>query len=82
MEAATVATSSQRKLKRKRTLAKSDPELDRLNSLPWNSSLPQNDDDDAFSIFIGSNELEGGSLSQTITFRFASQIIAYFFFIE
>ncbi|XP_068478000.1 DEAD-box ATP-dependent RNA helicase 13 isoform X2 [Phaseolus vulgaris] len=63
MEAATVATSSQRKLKRKRTLAKSDPEFDRLNSLPWNSSLPQNDDDGAFSIFIGSNELEGGFLS-------------------
>ncbi|CAJ1950042.1 unnamed protein product [Sphenostylis stenocarpa] len=63
MEAATAATPSQRKLKRKRTLAQSDPELDRLNSLPWNSSLPQNDDDDVFSMFIGSNELEGGFLS-------------------
>ncbi|KAK7390010.1 hypothetical protein VNO78_25307 [Psophocarpus tetragonolobus] len=62
MEAAT-ATSSQRKPKRKRALAKSDPEVERLNSLPWNSALPQNDDDDAFSMFIGSNELEGGFLS-------------------
>ncbi|XP_017442305.1 DEAD-box ATP-dependent RNA helicase 13 [Vigna angularis] len=63
MEAATVATSSLKKLKRKRNLAKGDPELERLNSLPWNSSLPQNDDDDAFSLFIGTNELEGGFLS-------------------
>lgn len=59
--AAATANSSQRKPKRKRASAKSDPELDRLDSLPWNSALPQNDDDDAFSLFIGSNELEGGS---------------------
>jgi len=63
MEAAAVATSSLKKLKRKRTVARSDPELERLNSLPWNSSLPQNDDDGAFSLFIGTNELEGGLLS-------------------
>ncbi|XP_027908143.1 DEAD-box ATP-dependent RNA helicase 13 isoform X2 [Vigna unguiculata] len=63
MEAAAVATSSLKKLKRKRTVARSDPELERLNSLPWNSSLPQNDDDGAFSLFIGTNELEGGFLS-------------------
>ncbi|RDX93054.1 DEAD-box ATP-dependent RNA helicase 13 [Mucuna pruriens] len=65
MEATVAAavTSSQRKPKRKRATARSDPELDRLNSLPWNSALPQNDDDDIFSMFIGSNELEGGFLS-------------------
>ncbi|QCE02784.1 ATP-dependent RNA helicase DDX24/MA [Vigna unguiculata] len=63
MEAAAVATSPLKKLKRKRTVARSDPELERLNSLPWNSSLPQNDDDGAFSLFIGTNELEGGFLS-------------------
>ncbi|KAH1240989.1 DEAD-box ATP-dependent RNA helicase 13 [Glycine max] len=61
--AAATANSSQRKPKRKRASAKSDPELDRLDALPWNSALPQNDDDDAFSLFIGSNELEGGFLS-------------------
>ncbi|KHN27302.1 DEAD-box ATP-dependent RNA helicase 13 [Glycine soja] len=57
---ATTANSSQRKPKRKRASARSDPELDRLDALP----PPQNDDDDdAFSLFIGSNELEGGFLS-------------------
>ncbi|XP_027334823.1 DEAD-box ATP-dependent RNA helicase 13 isoform X3 [Abrus precatorius] len=57
--------SSQRKPKRKRAVAPRDPELDRLNLLPWNPALPQhdNDDDDTFSLFIGSNELEGGFLS-------------------
>ncbi|KAJ1392610.1 RNA helicase, DEAD-box type, Q motif [Sesbania bispinosa] len=58
------ATSSRRNAKRKkRALAAGDPELERLNTLPWNSALPQNDDDDPFSLFIGSNELEGGFLS-------------------
>ncbi|KAL5132901.1 DEAD-box ATP-dependent RNA helicase 13 [Glycine soja] len=63
---ATTANSSQRKPKRKRASARSDPELDRLDALPWNSALPpqnDDDDDDAFSLFIGSNELEGGFLS-------------------
>ncbi|KAH1256144.1 DEAD-box ATP-dependent RNA helicase 13 [Glycine max] len=62
---ATTANSSQRKPKRKRASARSDPELDRLDALPWNSALPpqNDDDDDAFSLFIGSNELEGGFLS-------------------
>ncbi|XP_061340168.1 DEAD-box ATP-dependent RNA helicase 13 [Gastrolobium bilobum] len=61
MEAA--ASSSQRKSKRKRAAAAAaDPELERLNSLPWNPALPQHDDDDSFALFIGSNELEGGFL--------------------
>ncbi|KAH1131188.1 hypothetical protein J1N35_002566 [Gossypium stocksii] len=42
--------------KRKRT--KHDPELERLDSLPWNSSLPK-----TFSLFIGSWDLDGGFLS-------------------
>nr|KYP77042.1 DEAD-box ATP-dependent RNA helicase 13 [Cajanus cajan] len=57
------ASAAQRKPKRKRVAAASDPEFERLNSLPWNSALPQHDDDDAFSMFMGSNELEGGFLS-------------------
>ncbi|CAL5376424.1 unnamed protein product [Camellia sinensis] len=36
-------------------------QLDRFDSLPWNSSLSENDD--PFSISIGSSELEGGFLS-------------------
>ncbi|KAG5053702.1 hypothetical protein JHK85_006212 [Glycine max] len=50
---ATTANSSQRKPKRKRASARSDPELDRLDALPWNSALPpqNDDDDDAFSLF-------------------------------
>ncbi|KAL2335923.1 hypothetical protein Fmac_010369 [Flemingia macrophylla] len=57
------ASKAQRKPKRKRVVAASDPDVDRLDSLPWNPALSQQDDDDAFSIFIGSNELEGGFLS-------------------
>ncbi|KAJ6420932.1 hypothetical protein OIU84_028336, partial [Salix udensis] len=37
-----------------------DPELDRFDSLPWNSSISQ---DDPFSVIAGSHELEGGFLS-------------------
>ncbi|KAF9673631.1 hypothetical protein SADUNF_Sadunf10G0044200 [Salix dunnii] len=44
--------------KRKRT--QNDPELDRFDSLPWNSSISQ---DDPFSVIAGSHELEGGFLS-------------------
>ncbi|KAI8022073.1 DEAD-box ATP-dependent RNA helicase 13 [Camellia lanceoleosa] len=36
-------------------------QLDRFDSLPWNSSLFENDD--PFSISVGSSELEGGFLS-------------------
>ncbi|KAI5429075.1 hypothetical protein KIW84_033895 [Lathyrus oleraceus] len=60
---AEAATSSTRKAKRNnRNLKTQDPELDRLESLPWNSSLPQHDeqDDNTFSLFTGSNELERG----------------------
>ncbi|KAL1329549.1 hypothetical protein HN51_046674 [Arachis hypogaea] len=76
MEAATASTTSsqsrQRKLKRKRAAAlASDPQLDRLNSLPWNPSFPRNNDEDdnnnendPFAMLAtGSNELEGGFLS-------------------
>lgn len=37
-------------------------QLGRLDSLPWSSSLPDNNDD-SFSLLAGSNELEGGFLS-------------------
>ncbi|CAL5395148.1 unnamed protein product [Camellia sinensis] len=36
-------------------------QLDRFDSLPWNSSFSENDD--PFSISVGSSELEGGFLS-------------------
>ncbi|CAJ2670212.1 unnamed protein product [Trifolium pratense] len=61
-----MAEASTRKAKRKnRTLKTQDLELDRFDSLPWNSSLPQptENDDNSFSLFTGSNELEGGFLS-------------------
>lgn len=38
------------------------PETERVNSLPWNSSL-SNSDDDPFSLLVGTNNLEGGFLS-------------------
>lgn len=51
-------SSQNKRLKRKKT--HKDPELERLDSLPWNSSIPN---DDTLSAFIGSNDLEGGFLS-------------------
>ncbi|XP_073299751.1 DEAD-box ATP-dependent RNA helicase 13 isoform X2 [Primulina huaijiensis] len=50
---------------KKKRLMDSDHKSERLNSLPWNSSLPESNDgnDDLFSLFIGSNELEGGFLA-------------------
>lgn len=48
-------SSQNKRLKRKKT--HKDPELERLDSLPWNSSIPN---DDTLSAFIGSNDLEGG----------------------
>ncbi|KAK4425372.1 DEAD-box ATP-dependent RNA helicase 13 [Sesamum alatum] len=50
---------------RKRARLDSDQKLERLDSLPWSSSLPESngDGDDDFSLFIGSNELEGGFLT-------------------
>nr|TKS12780.1 DEAD-box ATP-dependent RNA helicase 13 isoform X2 [Populus alba] len=50
--------SNNKKGKRKRTNI--DPEIDRLDSLPWNSSISQ---DDPFSVIAGSHDLEGGFLS-------------------
>ncbi|KAL3506278.1 hypothetical protein ACH5RR_031660 [Cinchona calisaya] len=57
--------SPEPKLKKakKRARVNSDKQLERLDSLPWNSSLSEINDDDAFSFLIGSNELEGGFLS-------------------
>jgi ATP-dependent RNA helicase DDX24/MAK5 len=49
---------SKRKHWRKRTVQ--DTELERFDSLPWSSSLP---DDDPFSMVVGTNELEGGLAS-------------------
>lgn len=51
--------TSLRKPKRKRSRV--DPGLERLNSLSWNPSLTENED--SFSLLVGSNELEGGFLS-------------------
>ncbi|XP_047946951.1 DEAD-box ATP-dependent RNA helicase 13 [Salvia hispanica] len=53
-----------RKLK-KRARSEMDQQLERLESLPWSSSLPASngDGDDDLSLFIGSNELEGGFLT-------------------
>ncbi|KAL3577963.1 hypothetical protein D5086_019467 [Populus alba] len=48
--------SNNKKGKRKRTNI--DPEIDRLDSLPWNSSISQ---DDPFSVIAGSHDLEGVS---------------------
>ncbi|XP_022760405.1 DEAD-box ATP-dependent RNA helicase 13 [Durio zibethinus] len=56
-----VSLSKKKKQKRKRT--KHDPEAERLESLPWNSSLPDKEEDDSFSLFIGSGDLDGGFLS-------------------
>jgi hypothetical protein len=72
-----MAEALTRKTKRKnRTLKTQDLELDRFDSLPWNSSFPQptENDDKSFSLFTGSNELEGGSfvslvLSNTFCFN-------------
>ncbi|KAL7145088.1 hypothetical protein ABFS83_07G055800 [Erythranthe nasuta] len=52
---------------KKRARVDSEEKLERFNSLPWSSSLPQSnggdDDDTDYSLFIGSNELEGGFLT-------------------
>ncbi|GAV84775.1 DEAD domain-containing protein/Helicase_C domain-containing protein [Cephalotus follicularis] len=53
--------SQNSKKKQKRKRIQKDPELDRLDSLSWTSSLPQ--DDPSFSLFLGSSELGGGFLS-------------------
>ncbi|XP_011091368.1 DEAD-box ATP-dependent RNA helicase 13 [Sesamum indicum] len=65
-----MASGSSEKKKAKRGLKKrarqeSDQKLERLDSLPWSSSLPESNGggDDDFSLFIGSNELEGGFLT-------------------
>ncbi|XP_057959331.1 DEAD-box ATP-dependent RNA helicase 13 [Malania oleifera] len=49
-----------KKRARKRTVP-TDPDLERFESLPWNPSLPS--DEDPSSLLVGSNELEGGFLS-------------------
>ncbi|GKU85643.1 hypothetical protein SLEP1_g281 [Rubroshorea leprosula] len=50
---------AKQKKKQKRKRTNSDPELDRLDSLRWNTSLPDNQDE-TFSLFFGSGELDGG----------------------
>ncbi|XP_027118927.1 DEAD-box ATP-dependent RNA helicase 13 isoform X1 [Coffea arabica] len=54
-------TKKKLKKEKKRAGVKSEEQLERFDSLPWNPSLP--DKDDAYSFLIGSNELEGGFLS-------------------
>ncbi|XP_021803974.1 DEAD-box ATP-dependent RNA helicase 13-like isoform X2 [Prunus avium] len=49
-----------KKAKRKQ-IQQEDAKLERFESLPWNQSLT-NDDDNAFSNVAGNNELEGGFL--------------------
>lgn len=50
---------------KKRARAELDQSLERLDSLPWSSSLPASNGvaEDDLSLFIGSNELEGGVFS-------------------
>ncbi|XP_030459396.1 DEAD-box ATP-dependent RNA helicase 13 isoform X1 [Syzygium oleosum] len=61
------APSRTQRSKPKRKRSRDGPESQRLDSLPWTRSLPGEGDgggdDSAFSLFIGSNELEGGFLS-------------------
>ncbi|XP_024025921.1 DEAD-box ATP-dependent RNA helicase 13 [Morus notabilis] len=52
-------SASKKRAKRKR-IQQHDAKLERLDSLPWSSSLSG---DDPFSFLVGSNELEGGFLS-------------------
>ncbi|KAI4345938.1 hypothetical protein L6164_013023 [Bauhinia variegata] len=54
-----VSSSKPRQGKAKRKRTQQDAELERFDSLTWNSSLPE----DGLSMLIGSNELEGGFLS-------------------
>ncbi|GAA0150835.1 RNA helicase [Lithospermum erythrorhizon] len=49
-----------KKMNKKRGRVNSE-QLQQFDSLNWNSSLPQNDD--SFSLLVGSNELQGGFLS-------------------
>ncbi|CAA3009236.1 DEAD-box ATP-dependent RNA helicase 13 [Olea europaea subsp. europaea] len=65
-----MASESSQKNKARRKLKKRvridvGKNLERLDSLPWNSALPENDgsNHDPYSVFIGSNELEGGFLT-------------------
>ncbi|CAI9762755.1 unnamed protein product [Fraxinus pennsylvanica] len=65
-----MASESSQKNKARRKLKKGvrvdlEKNLERFDSLPWNSSLPENDGSnyDPYSVFIGSNELEGGFLT-------------------
>ncbi|XP_017219450.1 DEAD-box ATP-dependent RNA helicase 13 [Daucus carota subsp. sativus] len=53
------------KRKKPRRVSRVDSEqLDRIDSLPWHSSLPEfTSNDDTFSIVAGTNELDGGFLS-------------------
>ncbi|KAJ7955505.1 DEAD-box ATP-dependent RNA helicase [Quillaja saponaria] len=58
---ATYSQTSKKKSKRKRP--QENPELQRLDSLKWNPSLPDDgEDENPFSLLGGSNELEGGFL--------------------
>ncbi|GFP81954.1 dead-box ATP-dependent RNA helicase 13 [Phtheirospermum japonicum] len=57
-----------RRNSKKRARVEADQQLERLNNLPWSSSLPEStggdgDGDNDFSLLIGSNELQGGFLS-------------------
>ncbi|KAI3430103.1 uncharacterized protein J3R85_008246 [Psidium guajava] len=59
------APSRTQRSKRKRKRSRDGPEIERFDSLPWTRSLPDEGDggESAFSLFIGSNELQGGFLS-------------------
>ncbi|XP_019181106.1 PREDICTED: DEAD-box ATP-dependent RNA helicase 13 [Ipomoea nil] len=55
-------SNSKKKQKKSKKRAREDSELlEHLDSLPWNSSLPENDD--AFSHLFGDDDLGGGFLS-------------------
>ncbi|GLT42068.1 hypothetical protein SLA2020_160900 [Shorea laevis] len=51
---------AKQKKKQKRKRMNSNPELGRLDSLRWNTSLPDNQDE-TFFLFFGSGELDGAA---------------------
>ena len=74
-------TKKKLKKEKKRARVKSEEQLERFDSLPWNPSLP--DKDDAYSFLIGSNELEGGSLPLPflIKFKFGDKFQFFFWLV-
>ncbi|XP_019056807.1 PREDICTED: DEAD-box ATP-dependent RNA helicase 13 [Tarenaya hassleriana] len=61
-----IVQKTKKKISQNRKRNEHEAELERMDSLPWNASLPivEDDDEEAFSsLFVGSGELDGGFLS-------------------